>query len=63
MVAVESVDCEDPECSEAFLESTASWANLWQGIRSGEALLPLTIGCGLHVLAQASGINVTWAIS
>ena len=53
------MDCENPDCEEAILESTASWANLWQAFRSGEAILPLTIGCGLHVLAQASGINVT----
>lgn len=61
VVAIEEVaviDCEDPECREDLLESTASWANLWQSIRSGEALLPMTVGCGLHVLAQASGINV-----
>lgn len=57
-VALEGMDCENPDCEEAILESTASWANLWQAFRSGEAILPLTIGCGLHVLAQASGINV-----
>ena len=58
MEGTDCMDCEDPEVEEAVLESTASWANLWQSMRSGEALLPLGIGCGLHILAQATGINV-----
>ena len=56
-------DCENPEESDGsddscLLESGAAWSNLWQSIQTGQAIPPLIIGCGLHVLAQASGINV-----
>lgn len=56
-------DLENPEDSEksddtCLLESGAGWSNLWQSILTGQAIPPLIIGCGLHVLAQASGINV-----
>ena len=56
-------DADSPECianSEApcFMESSGAWFNLLKSVRTGRAVPPLIIGGGLHVLAQATGINV-----
>ena len=56
-------DINSPESSgrsdvACFIESGGPWLNLLKSIGTGRAIPPLIIGCGLHVLGQASGINV-----
>ena len=60
----------EPRASKAFIddgsegedcleEASGPFLRLWQAVKTGEAIEPIVIGCGLHVLAQFSGINVT----
>ena len=50
---------EDSESEDCLEEASGPFLRLWQAVKSGEAISPVVIGCGLHILAQFSGINVT----